>query len=135
MRGVRNHTCKHSGVSRATYSKLQAVCICYLCLEIDSNLKATLKNVKKTSASCLCSKVTHSNERKSKETSANRGEIRINLFSALGIDCKVLLRILIESRPVRSNRPFPSCVLPLFQNEAKCKTFEWKLICSHLASL
>ena len=25
------------------------------------------------------------------------------------------------------NRPFPSCVLPLFQSEVKCKTFDMKM--------
>ena len=25
------------------------------------------------------------------------------------------------------NRPFPSCLLPLFQNESKCKTFHTKM--------
>ena len=30
--------------------------------------------------------------------------------------------------PVQSgNRPFPSCLLPLFKNECKCKTFHLKI--------
>ena len=29
------------------------------------------------------------------------------------------------------NRPFPSCLLPLFQNESKCETFHMKMSFTH----
>ena len=30
----------------------------------------------------------------------------------------------------KMNRPFPSSLVPLFQNESKCKTFHMKLSCA-----
>ena len=35
--------------------------------------------------------------------------------------------ILIESELKAKNRPFPSSLVPLFQNESKCETFDMKM--------
>ena len=32
---------------------------------------------------------------------------------------------------ILNNRPFPSCLLPLFQNESKCETFHMKMSFTH----
>ena len=65
-------------------------------------------------------------KKKKRQVNSTNHATNDSSYTATGNSCS-LPQECMYMHVATENRPFPSCILPLFQNESKCKTFHMKM--------